>query len=265
LRHGALLLAWLSLVGRTFGRPERNVVVSFSAAAVGMGIVGLLLGVWSDWAPVQAAAWLRFYWFRLCDMALPAGTALLAVVWCREIPARVARRVSLWMAVAAMAVVASAGDYAWLGTSPPESRADKGDRISHRDDWLDVCQWVRDNTPTDALFVTPRSSQTFKWHAERSEIGTWKDVPQDAQTMVQWWRRMQSLHGTGLPKPAPPSYDSLAEVPHDRLLRLSRAYGASYIVTEALPSLPWSRRYSNGSYAVYQLPGDAGIEAQRAP
>ncbi|MGC3968584.1 MAG: hypothetical protein QM775_14740 [Pirellulales bacterium] len=45
--------------------------------------------------------------------------------------------------------------------------------------WQAACRWIRDNTPDDAIVITPRTFMTFKWFAERAEFATWKDVPQD--------------------------------------------------------------------------------------
>ena len=50
---------------------------------------------------------------------------------------------------------------------------------------------MRDNTPDDSLFLTPTKQQTFKWYAQRAEVVNWKDVPQDAAGILQWYERVQ--------------------------------------------------------------------------
>ena len=60
--------------------------------------------------------------------------------------------------------------------------------------WRDACDWIAEHTPPDAVFLTPRYQQTFKWFAGRSEAANWKDVPQDAAKLVEWWQRMQELY-----------------------------------------------------------------------
>jgi hypothetical protein len=59
--------------------------------------------------------------------------------------------------------------------------------------WVRVCRWIADNTPQDALFLTPRKQQTFKWYAGRAEFVNWKDAPQDAPALLQWQRRMSDV------------------------------------------------------------------------
>ena len=49
----------------------------------------------------------------------------------------------------------------------------------------------------DALFLTPRMSQTFRWYASRGEVVNWKDIPQDAKGIVEWWRRLGEIWGVG--------------------------------------------------------------------
>jgi hypothetical protein len=58
-------------------------------------------------------------------------------------------------------------------------------------DWLAVCAWIEQNTPTDSLWLTPKYQQSFKWHAGRAEIVCWKDVPQDNAAVIEWYQRVQ--------------------------------------------------------------------------
>ena len=58
-------------------------------------------------------------------------------------------------------------------------------------DWIAVCQWIRDNTPPDSLWFTPKYQQSFKWYAERAEVVCWKDVPQDNAAVLEWFQRIE--------------------------------------------------------------------------
>ena len=61
------------------------------------------------------------------------------------------------------------------------------------ENWQSVCQWIRQNTPSGSLFLTPHRQQTFKWYAERAEVACWKDAPQDAAGLIRWYRRIEQL------------------------------------------------------------------------
>jgi hypothetical protein len=117
------------------------------------------------------------------------------------------------------------------------------------EDWLDVCYWIRTNTSPDSLFLTPRFQQTFKWYAQRAEVASWKDSPQDAVGLVEWKQRMfdifpRSIDGYGIPMT-------------DQHLREMRVkYKADYVILDRRiqkepPILPLV--HSNRTYAVFEF------------
>jgi hypothetical protein len=132
--------------------------------------------------------------------------------------------------------------------------------------WLDATDWVRQNTPRDARFLTPRRQQTFKWYAERPEVVNWKDVPQDASAVVEWRRAMEEIY--------PPATFRVDLAAHDEaeLLRLARKYDADYLLLDrrrAGRSLHLPRVYpafdeENPAYEVYRVPA-AAKAANEAP
>ena len=89
----------------------------------------------------------------------------------------------------------------------------------------DSCDWIKNNTPADARFITPDQQQTFKWYAHRSEVVNWKDVPQDAEAMVDWSQRVSWLihpqRRTGL---------GLMEYSDLQLQDLAVTYGATHLL-----------------------------------
>ncbi len=60
--------------------------------------------------------------------------------------------------------------------------------------WCDVCAWIAKETDSQSRFLTPRNQQTFKWYAGRAELVCWKDIPQDATSIVQWWRLLREIY-----------------------------------------------------------------------
>ena len=131
----------------------------------------------------------------MCDIAWLI--ALLQLLWQR----------SLWgRGVAIACGVAIALTIGWIDIdrySDSRPRADQAALPNYADsedrtmatyrNWLRVCEWIKNNTPADAQFITPDQQQTFKWYAQRAEVVNWKDVPQDAQAMVDWRGRVGLL------------------------------------------------------------------------
>ncbi len=133
-------------------------------------------------------------------------------------------------------------------------RADKPGKVTNYDDWLAACQWIVENTPADARFLTPRSGQTFKWYAGRGEVATWKDIPQDAASIVEWWDRLKEIHAEDPSVGDPVWRDSLTEAGAARLKELGTRYGAGFVLTDAQPEIELPCVYRNNTYAVYALP-----------
>ncbi len=122
------------------------------------------------------------------------------------------------------------------------------------DDWRQMCDWARTNTPPDAVFLTPRLAQTFRWYAQRAEVVNRKDIPQDAPGIVEWWRRNVEIHRADEVTSDARWRASLAELGADRLKILGRQYGADYVITRADPPLPLPRvGPPSATYAIYRL------------
>jgi len=168
---------------------------------------------------------LRFYWFRCADVLLPVSVTLLWPWPGRRISAslsdsdrgpshpRPGSRLTIWPGgwqflaarlgwslLAAGLILVEATHY-WGGfIQDPRPAADKASLPNDPSDrrtqeiyrnWIKVCTWIRTETPADALFLTPRHQQTFKWYAQRAEVVSWKDVPQDSRGLIEWRARVQ--------------------------------------------------------------------------
>jgi hypothetical protein len=248
-----LSFVWIALCAFVDGGPSQRVMRRFVTMALAIALAGWVISWFASTEPALVASLLRFYWFRLSDAALPIGVSLAAASWLatqwneRTAPAKLAGA-----AIVAGVLAHLCGLYSERSTNPAP-RADGPSKVYDYADWRDACAWIVDNTPSDALFLTPRTSQTFKWYSGRSEVVTWKDIPQDAADLVRWWHRMLAIHGTGDPTVEGRFYDSLAEssVPH--LVQVAREYEVDYLVTAAEPLLPLELVFENDSYAVYDL------------
>ncbi|MBQ6826716.1 MAG: hypothetical protein IJO46_01775, partial [Thermoguttaceae bacterium] len=107
--------------------------------------------------------------------------------------------------------------------------------------WLDVCRWARDNTSPDAVFLVPRGCDSFKWEARRAEVGSWKEIPQDANSIVRWFRDMERLYATpGTKRDSATRWTSplvcvFAMRGRDQILKQSAEMGYQFVILETPP------------------------------
>ncbi len=256
----------------------------FVVASLVLVVIGMALSLLDFWDRPTAAGLLRFYWFRLADVAVPIGVVLLGAAW---IAALNRVRPALGRCLAAAAVVlagshladcavmrlfasppyadrfwdlaawASAGRWvAHPGREPIPTRQPRADRLSDYDAWREVCQWAAENLPADATVLTPRMSQTFKWYAGRSEAGTWKEVPQNARGIVEWYDRMNEFYGTGRSEPSLRWYNALEQLGAPRLAALAAKEHFQYVLTTVSSTLlsgPLEPIHWNPTYVIYRV------------
>ena len=182
----------------------------------------------------------------------------------RQSPGRFAAAAPwLVMVLATAGALLHLAGYGWIRLQPTVPRA----FTAHKDQWKNpkqqladylswrrMCQWIQEHTPRETRFLTPRQEQTFKWYAHRSEVATWKDIPQDAPGLVEWWKRMNTIYATGSTEPGHRWVDSLTQLPPEKLQQLAHQYEAQYLVVESRPRLPFRLVYRNRHWAVYLMP-----------
>ena len=249
--HAGVLLAAIAFFARVLRKKELPASVHRFLVLLGVAgfiaAVGILVGAHRgnvlhrpDWA--GRAFLLRFYPFRLLDVLMPTGAALLgtAVVqtrfarqWQRAAASRFRRAGLLAVVLTACLVTRSSVP---AGYSPDQFAA-----------WKDACAWIRRNTPDCCLFVTPRESFGFKWYAERAEFVCWKDCPQDAAGILEWRRRLRELSWLQ------PEEHEAVRLTADDLNRLHAQTTAEYLITRTCRSAQTQPVYENGIWRIYRL------------
>ncbi|QDU57193.1 DUF6798 domain-containing protein [Aeoliella mucimassa] len=236
---------WRALKDDPAGRIAQYAVGAAVLAMIGMVIE---LALWNH--PSAAASWLRYYWFRLVDVAVPMALALL---WIAELRLLLERK-DRWATPLLLSTILLAGypiaerytDFLYhpIGISDRKAR--------DFDDWMACCEWIEANTPTDAMFLTPRGNTSFKWYAKRAEVVTYKDVPQDAEHLVEWRRRLYDVFKPDGDR-SQPWISCYGELGADRVDELAQAYQVDYILTGLDPPLPYPIVFMTDTYVVYQL------------
>lgn len=246
-----------------------NRVFRFAAAALAANGAGLLIEAVLSGRPDDAARILRYYWFRQADVVVPLAVALAAVSLALSLARRGLRwggaaiaAIALWSGVELLLIAADR----WQSPIPPADVRISGDSPERFAAWRDACQWVNDHAPADAVFLIPRSGQSFKWYAGRADAANWKDVPQDAAGVVQWRARCEQLFPKSQRFGKPTTLDSPEKLGAERLRELADEYGATHVLAAAYPPLDLPVAYapdpgSADSFTVYELRGNRSNEA----
>jgi GH35 family endo-1,4-beta-xylanase len=137
------------------------------------------------------------------------------------------------------------------------------------DAWVEMQRWARDNTPRDALFLTPPERGGFRIHSERSVVGEWRDGTQlffSGAFASHWWERMQSVR-EGMVYDAEGKRQlsrgkSLPQRSDTELAELAKKLCATHIVLPAGGHRELPKIFENAEWAIY-LPQLPTLEAPR--
>jgi hypothetical protein len=226
-------------------------LMQFAWGAAMLAITGFVIEFGLSHEPLLAARLLRYYWFRLTDFAVPMAVALASTALL--IMAITQRRA--WGKLALVAAIAFAG---WHLSNVVIQRANNPvppaeARMTDYSAWVDVCQWVAENTSAHTLFLTPRLNHTFKWRTGRPEVVNRKDIPQDTRGILEWDRRIKEIYyyedAAGRQGPV----DSPSQLGTDRVRELAIKYGADMVLADRSQLLSLPRAYWNEEYVVYRI------------
>jgi hypothetical protein len=231
-------------------------LVCFATAAVSIAACGFLIGLATERYPALSARLLRYYWFRLTDVALPLASAFLAV-GC--VAALINKRPRLGAFALAMTIAIPVWHISPLTVDQVTNPVPRGDRRLANDvdwphyvNWLDACQWIKANTAKDAGFIVPRLAQTFHWHAGRREAATHKNIPQNAEAIIEWQNRIEAIYRWHESDHFF-HYPNLSHRTAGDLIALGERFDVGYLLTQDERPLALPLEYSNRTYAIYRL------------
>ncbi len=242
------LFAMVTLVWLRYAQPSirqrTQPLLSLAGMSLVFSLMGLLIDVTlSEARPDIASKLLRFYWFRWSDIAVPLAGILTFSMLVQQFAyganPRPGTQPSPRGNYALMLLLLSVGAFfsqhiwsGWQQTVPEADRlvVDVDGRYEIRSnryvDWLAACAWIRDNTPSDSLWLTPKYQQTFKWHAARAEVVCWKDIPQDNASVLAWYERIQRCD------PPRDKAGKIRDWKTEELLALSDEYGFEWVLLD---------------------------------
>jgi hypothetical protein len=260
-RHLLAIAIWWVLAGLLPASASRQRMAWATLAALGLSLAGWIISLGEAFAPAATYGLLRYYWFRLADGLVPLALAVAttAVCW-PDADTQKSFEKRPWPAALAVALLilllVDLGKQTQHWPLPGRSIAPRSDKRVAADAWQDACDWIRRETPTTAVFLTPRGSGSFHWWAERAEVVSWKNIPQDPAGIVAWRQRVLdcfSFDGTLTSM----SRSTVAFGPQ-RLNQVANRYGVDFILAPqssvaVLPKTP-PVAYRNAGYVVLGLP-----------
>jgi hypothetical protein len=244
-------------------RPARF-LAGYLLASLGLFMLGILFWIAGE-VPL-----LRAYWFRLADTMVPLGSLLLAGCWIDRLvrghltqgtasspgsgEAPRVRLVERSLHVAAVALS--------IGLAP--RLATKIQSLLDRNSWIEPAtasmdRWIRENTPTDAIFLISPVRDDFYIRTGRSIVVNFKASPQqDPVAMHEWFDRLQLVNQD---RPfATRGFERMAEIRRAfdtlgegtvRLMR--RRYGARYLLTGSSRPYSFPVLHSANGLVLYEI------------
>jgi len=265
-RFALVIASWLLLWWTTRTDPKQSLLQRFVAGAAILWLAGIVVDQATLYQPHLAAALLRYYWFRLADVVIPLGVSIAGLIWLgslyRQRPTVAASLLCLTIVAVTTSLVfhhvTRAEDFRPASEIQQRPLAFQ-DQLPPEDvfaAWVHTCDWIDTNTPASSLFLTPRYQQTFSWYANRPEVVNWKNVPQDARSLVQWRARFRQVYSHQARR------HGFAGIPLHELQAICQDYGVDYVVLDRTLSrqpLPWQRVYpprleSGAIFEVYSVP-----------
>lgn len=210
-----------------------------------IAVAGVAVG-WHQLPPPKIPGWqwkaslLRFYPFRFYDGMLPICLGLTTAQLLQHSSPR-------WLTNRPRALLAAALPALFLLAAAQRPSSPSGYTVQQHRDWTQMCNWIRQQTPSDALVLTPRESFDFKWLAERAEYVCYKDCPQDAAGILEWDRRLWYLHQWTLESSSDGLYDAAD------LQRLHRDTGCDFVLTRILGPFASEPVCQFGEWSLYAV------------
>jgi hypothetical protein len=249
--YALLVFVWLCSCrwgGRTMGKKRLDHIVFWS---VMFAVAGILIG-WGPRPPIRMPFYdqrmnlLKFYPFRLADVLMPVVVAI-SLVGVLERTAFKSTSPTTWRGfishplwILTLIFIAGLCRAHWSAETNRYSREDRAD-------WLDVCAWIDNHLPSDALVQTPTNGWAFKWFARRAEYVAFKDCPQDAVGIVEWNTRLNFLQRWFEKNYEDELYSA------DELKSLRQSTGLTHLLTDRLGPVELEPIYRNATFQVYDL------------
>lgn len=212
---------------------------------------------------------LKYYPFRFPDVFLPfASFVLFFGIWdmtashhnVRRLKPLIRKslRIALYAVVGFMVVYAPTRTAKHLQATRSANVPWQYVRLSPEE--REATQWIRDNTPADALFLVDPYFEAFYITAERGVMVAWKHVPTGNADFIEWHARLVAINGgrkiildsvnldrEGIQR-------SFNEMSLDSARELAQRYGLDYYYGPYRDDWEIPPLFRSGEKAIYRLP-----------
>jgi len=257
---GMMIVLWLMLQARLPRTPENRWWRDFVLATILIALAGIVIGLGPrPIAQMPGYAWrlklLKFYFFRLGDQMVPVALCLAAtqfgLAWKEQVTSRAARPAALLISLTAIVLGA-------LFIPFPDAHPSRMNPAKMQD-WKTACRWIRTHSkPSDLMYVAD-TGWAAKWFAQRPEYVSFKDMPQDAASIIEWNHRLWNIARWRRAAMA----DS--QVTPEELIDLRTQTGIRYFVCSRFGPLLSEPVYANSTFRVYDLSEPSSAKAADVP
>ncbi|PIP33124.1 hypothetical protein COX23_00925, partial [Candidatus Gottesmanbacteria bacterium CG23_combo_of_CG06-09_8_20_14_all_37_19] len=120
-----------------------------------------------------------------------------------------------------------------------------------------LAQWIKNNTPSDSIFLTPPDFYAFRLNAERAIIVDWLVIPFEEKGITEWIQRIKNVSGLeNEPNKNISEYKVLTgykKIDDKRLSYLRSLYNFQYVISENTFPLNLKIVYRNELYTLYEI------------
>lgn len=136
---------------------------------------------------------------------------------------------------------------------------DPASLTGQRKRWVQMCNWIKTNTPPEAVFLTPPANEGFTVLTDRSNIVEFKINPDGALHLNEWFERLTDVTGGHLPaergldnrRPLNEAYGKLSA---EQLTALGQKYHASYAVLPKDAAVPFEVLHASEGLKLVKIP-----------
>ena len=266
--HGAVLFAILVLLTAVSVWLYRKLVPAFEARVIGgfLSALALEFGAGLIARPLNNYRFLLSFPFRVADtlvlffflLALTCWAGRRMLAWCET---DAWKRIPLvWKNAACIVLIlAFAGTYAYNIKKPVVEFTQLWQkRLDRKDDkWREMTDWVRSQTPKDAVFLSPPWLNIFWIDGERAQVVNYKRAPHNSQ-IIEWQHRLEAVNGGPVRERGYHIMDEMKRsypyLSTQEINAIRDEYGASYYLTTVeRKDLQAKLVHANGEYFLYRL------------